>query len=201
MRTEDSVALETWSAWHPAELARRIGSVPRPWCVVGGWALDLWHGHQTRDHEDLEFTVLRGDLALFRRALAGMRFYTAGDGIVEHLPDGREPPDGIFQIWCRDETAQCWRVDMMIEPGTPLTWVYKRDPGISKPRAEMIGMTGDGLPYLKPAAVLLFKAKYQRDKDEADFRNALPKLEAAERQWLKDCLDAAHPGHDWLLSL
>lgn len=190
-----------WKAWHPAELAARLTGVRRPWCVVGGWALDLWHGRQTREHEDLEFTILRSDLAFFRESLAGLRFHTAGDGTVEFLPDGREPADGIFQIWCEDVDAGCWRVDMMLEPGTPARWVYRRDPRITRPRAEMVARTDEGLPYLKLAAVLLFKARHRRDKDEADFAGALPKLESTERRWLRACLEATDPGHAWLASL
>jgi len=186
-----------WSAWHPAELARRLGTMSKPWCVVGGWALDLWHGYQTREHEDLEFTILRSDFSAFRRCLDGMRFYTVGNGIVEYLPADAEPPTHIAQIWCQDTVARRWRVDMMIEPGTPDTWIYKRDASIALPRAEMVDTTAEGIPYLKPAAILLFKAKYQRPKDEADFENASAKLTAAERDWLKACLDAIHPGHDW----
>ncbi|MBB6465193.1 hypothetical protein HNQ96_001040 [Aminobacter lissarensis] len=67
-------------------LASRLAGVSRPWCIVGGWALDLWHGHQKRDHEDLEFTVLRSDLPVFRKALTGMNFHSVGSGVVEQLP-------------------------------------------------------------------------------------------------------------------
>lgn len=190
-----------WSAWSPAELAGRLSGISRPWCIVGGWALDLWHGCQTREHEDLEFTVLREDLGIFRDALKGMEFHTAGDGVVEYLPADEEPPAAISQIWCLDMAERRWRVDMMIEPGTFETWVYKRDPTISRPRAEMVGTTAEGIPYLKPAAVLLFKAKYRRAKDEIDFEQALPKLPASKRLWLKTCLAACHPDHEWLESL
>jgi hypothetical protein len=201
MTLQAVLAHDAWCAWHPTELGRRLSGIAQPWCIAGGWALDLWHGHQTRDHEDLEFTVLREGVAAFRQALTGMDFYTAGDGIVEHLPDGDEPPAAIWQIWCQDSAARCWRVDMMIEPGTPDMWNYKRDPAITRPRSEMFGITGDGLPYLKPAAVLLFKAKHRRGKDETDFENALPKLEQTERDWLKACMATAHPGHEWLQML
>ncbi len=198
MTLQAMLAHDAWCAWHPTELGRRLSGIARPWCIAGGWALDLWHGHQTRDHEDLEFTILREDVAAFRQVLTGMDFYTAGDGIVEPLPAGAEPPAAIWQIWCQDCAARCWRVDMMMEPGTPDMWKYKRDPAIMRPRGEMVGMTGDGLPYLKPAALLLFKAKHRRGKDEADFAKALPKLALDERDWLKTCLAAAHPGHEWL---
>lgn len=198
MTPQSSLTHDAWRAWHPTELAHRLSGVARPWCIAGGWALDLWHGRQTRDHEDIEFTILREDVAVFREVLTGLDFYTAGDGIVEYLRVDEEPPAAIWQIWCQDTAAQCWRVDMMIEPGTADMWKYKRDPAIARPRREMVGMTEDGLPYLKPAAVLLFKAKHRRGKDETDFANAVPKLERTERDWLKTCLATAHPGHDWL---
>ncbi|MES5046841.1 amino acid transporter [Rhizobium nepotum] len=188
---------DAWEPRSPAELSRRLDGVARPWCVVGGWALDLWHGGKTREHDDLEFTVLREDLGIFRRELNGMEFYTVNDGVLDLLSADREPATEIFQIWCFDRAAGRWRVDMMIEPGTNDSWVYKRDPQVTRPRAEMVALTAGGIPYLNPAAVLLFKAKHRRLKDEEDFANAAPKLPAPERRWLRDCLDRLHPGHEW----
>ncbi|MBO9653587.1 amino acid transporter [Rhizobium sp. BR 250] len=188
-----------WEPWSPAELSRRLSGVSRPWCVVGGWALDLWHGRKMREHEDLEFTILREDLGVFRHELKDMEFYTVNDGVLELLPADREPAMEIFQIWCFDRIAGCWRADMMIEPGTNDMWVYKRDPAITGPRIEMVSLTADGIPYLNPSAVLLFKAKHRRPKDEEDFMNAHPKLSPSERRWLRDCLDLLHPGHEWAL--
>lgn len=201
MHAQATPGHDAWSAWHPGELGRHLRGVSEPWCIVGGWALDLWHGYRTRDHEDLEFSVLRDDFETFRQALNGLDFYTAQAGVVAYLPDGDVPAPDIAQVWCLDAVERRWRVDVMIEPGTPEIWVYKRDPRIARPRTAMVARTPDGLPYLKPAAVLLFKAKHRRPKDEIDFRNALPKLDEAERAWLKACLDAAHPGHAWARSL
>lgn len=71
------------------------------------------------------------------------------------------------------------------------------DPAIVMPRADIVGMTSDSIPYLKPAAIFLFKAKYRRAKDEVGVTNALPKLQQSERAWLKQCLGICHPGHEW----
>ncbi|MBX3537565.1 MAG: amino acid transporter [Chelatococcus sp.] len=192
---------DAWASWHPAALSRRIAGVASPWCIVGGWALDLWHGRETREHGDLEFAVLRENLATFRQSLAALEFYSVRDGLIERLSPNQEPAPDVVQIWCFDRAAQRWRVDMMIEAGTPETWVYKRDPTIRLPRAEMVATTAEGIPYLKPSAVLLFKAKYRRPKDEADFARAMPLMPPAERAWLKGCLDRLHPGHEWALAL
>jgi len=32
---------QAWQPWTPEQLAQRLKHVSRPWCVVGGWALDL----------------------------------------------------------------------------------------------------------------------------------------------------------------
>ncbi|MCZ7447156.1 amino acid transporter [Agrobacterium rhizogenes] len=192
---------DAWKPWSPAELSRRLGGISRPWCIVGGWALDLWHGSKMREHDDLEFTVLREDLEIFRHELSEMEFYTVNDGVLERLPPDRQPAAEIFQIWCFDRTAKCWRVDMMIEPGTNDTWAYKRNPEITRPRTDMVALTADGIPYLNPSAVLLFKAKHKRPKDEQDFVSAHPKLPLSERRWLRNCLELLHPGHEWAQAL
>ncbi|UDF30205.1 UNVERIFIED_ORG: hypothetical protein LHK14_02430 [Roseateles sp. XES5] len=192
---------DAWSAWRPRDLQRRLAGITRPWCVVGGWALDLWHGRETRVHEDLEFTILRGDFPVFRAALSDLRFHAVGDGRVAPLAADDRPPAGIAQVWGEDVAAGCFRVDMMLEEGTAETWVYKRDPAIRHPRAAMIRVSAEGIAFLAPEAVLLFKAKYRRDKDEADFARALPGLDAAARGWLGAAIARAHPDHAWLEAL
>lgn len=190
-----------WNAWQPVELAQRLRDVPLPWCIVGGWALDLWHGVQTREHSDLEFTILRDHLGQYLHAFDELAFYTAHSGVVEPLSAGRSVSPEIMQFWGYDRAAQCWRIDMMIEPGTTQVWAYKRDPSIQRPRNEMVMRTADNIPYLNPSAVLLFKARDPRPKNQQDFERALPKLSAAERAWLKHCLDALHPGNAWASAL
>lgn len=191
----------SWAPWHPHELSRRLKNVSRPWCVVGGWALDLWHGRQTREHEDLEFTILRDDFEFFLDAFEDMEFFEVRDGVISFLRDGKSLSKDTFQIWCLDRRSRRWRVDMMIEPGVQDVWVYKRHPAVTRPRSEMLFMTAAGIPYLNPAAVLLFKAKHRRTKDQKDFEETLKTLSWSERRWLKTCLDLLHPGHEWLQAL
>ncbi|MBN3820767.1 amino acid transporter [Paraburkholderia sp. Se-20369] len=192
---------DAWNAWQPAVLAQRLTDVGLPWCVAGGWALDLWHGVQTREHSDLEFTILREHFDTFRQAFSDLAFYTAHAGVVEKLPADQDAPSEVMQFWGFDRAAESWRIDMMIEPGTDEMWAYKRDPSFKRPRADMVMRTADGIPYLNPSAVLLFKARDRRPKDQLDFERALPKLPVIERAWLKDCLDALHPGNEWARAL
>ncbi|MFD6463810.1 nucleotidyltransferase domain-containing protein [Streptomyces roseolus] len=48
-----------WEPWEPAYVGTRLAKVSAPWCVAGGWALDLFVGSTTREHEDIEIAVPR----------------------------------------------------------------------------------------------------------------------------------------------
>jgi hypothetical protein len=76
-------------------------------------------------------------------------------------------------------------------------WIYRRDPRIRRPYPGIIRHSADGIPYLAPEVVLLFKAGHPRGKDEADFRRVLPLLDRAQRRWLLDALTVTSPGHPW----
>lgn len=194
----DGPGLDAWAAWTPAEAARRLAGVPIPWCVVGGWAIDLFLGAQTRDHEDLEIAVLREHLSDVRRALDGFLFHVVGDGEVRRLPDAVDPPPEKHQNWVLDATANAWRVDVMLEPGDASTWVFRRDEAVRAPRPFMVQRTADGIPHLGPHGALLYKAKAARPKDEADLAACLPRIPNDERVWLATALERIHPGHPWL---
>jgi hypothetical protein len=186
--------LDDWEPWRPADIAARFQGIDRAWCVAGGWALDLWHGRQTRIHDDLECTVLREDLSRFQSELQDLEFYAAKSGELFNAPILED----AHQFWGLDPNRGKWRVDLMIEPGSDDTWVFKRDHSIQLPREEMVRLSSDGIPYLCPVAVLLFKAKYKRDKDKRDFDLALPRLSSQEVLQLKSLLERVAQAPDWI---
>lgn len=194
----DGPGLEAWRAWTPREAAERMKGFPRPWCVAGGWAVDLFLGEQTRPHSDLEIAVSRSDFPQVRAAFSGFGLFSVGDGEVRRMPPNAEPPPEKHQAWVLDEAAQAWRMDVFLEPGDAATWICRRDPRIVEPRARIVRRTAAGTPYLAPEAVLLFKAKAVRPKDEADLAACLPRMSAEARAWLRSGLELAHPGHAWL---
>ena len=77
-------------------------------------------------------------------------------------------------------------------------WLFRRQPDIARPLDALGLVSGEGIPYLAPEIQLLYKAKGRRPKDEADFARTAPALNAERRQWLRDALALAHPGHPWL---
>jgi hypothetical protein len=193
--------LDAWRPWTPEEAALRLRRFDRPWCVAGGWAIDLFLGEQTRPHGDLEIAIIRSDFPLVRAALADFTLFSVGDGEVRSLPRGADPPPEKHQNWVLDEAAQAWRMDVFLEPGDETTWICRRDPRIAEPRARIVRISASGIPYLVPEAVLLFKAKGQRPKDQADLAACLPRMDNDARAWLASALELVHPGHAWLAEL
>jgi hypothetical protein len=190
----DGPPIEAWEPWTSQEAAARLAGVSAPWCVVGGWALDLWLGEQTRPHEDLEIAISRDDLARVRRAL-GLPFHAVGDGEVRLLADGEATPEHRHQNWVCEEGR--WRLDVMLEPGDAQTWIYRRDPQFRASRAWMTGTSAEGIAYLRPQGVLFYKARAPRPKDEADLAAALPKLEPEARAWLAEAIARFEPASPW----
>jgi hypothetical protein len=77
------------------------------------------------------------------------------------------------------------------------TWICRHDETIRLPHSKIIHHTPDGIPYLAPELVLLFKAKHARPKDQADFDRTIPRMTSAQRATLARLLARVHPGHRW----
>ena len=194
----DGPGLEAWDAWTPREAVERLQGAGVPWCVVAGWAIDLFLGEQTRDHSDLEIEILRVDFPAVRKHLKAFEFFAAGSGQIVALDLADEWDAEWHQRWVLEPKAGKWRMDVMLPPGDEKTWMCRRDETITAPRAEIVDTTPDGIPFLRPEAVLLYKAKAARPKDEADLAACLPRMSETSRQWLADALARVHPNHPWI---
>lgn len=197
----DGPPLSAWAPWSPTEVAEQLTNVGVPWCVVGGWAIDLFLDRQTRTHDDIEIAIVRADFQAVRAHLGRWHFYSVGNGEVASLANGAQPSAIHHQNWLLEPTTQRWRMDVMLEPGDHDTWIYRRNETIRAPRAQMIGVSSAGIPFLKPQAGLLYKAKSPRAKDEQDFSNCLPQLDPDARAWLRAALTTTQPDHAWLTQL
>jgi hypothetical protein len=188
-----------WDAFTPCEILPLLRDVGVRWYVAAGWAVDLFVGRRTREHEDLEIAVPAEDFPRLRPALPQFEF-------VIPSPDRYWPVDDAaafawsHQTWARDEHGR-YRFDVFREPWDGETWMYRRDPSIRRSYRETVRQTVAGIPYLVPEVVLLFKAKQARPRDEADLATALPLLDQPARTWLMHALERVHPGHPWLKRL
>ena len=188
-----------WQPWSPAEVNGRLAGVEVPWAVAGGWALDLFRGETTRPHGDLEIAVPAAGFPVIRAALSDLEFDVVGDG--RRWPADSPAFDFHFQTWGRDPRSGIYHLDVFREPHDGGTWICRRDESIRRPYETVIMRSADGVPYLAPEIVLLFKAKHCLPKDLRDFAGALPVISPASREWLAAALRQVHPDHTWLASL
>src|SRR4051812_36292343 len=173
-----------WEPLRPAEAAELFRDLAVPWWIAGGWALDLFAGRQTREHADLDVEVLRRDQFVVQRHLAGWDLHTAEDGELHPWRAGVELGAGINSIWCRRSPDAPWSVQVMFAQAEGDVWRFRRNPAIERPLATLGLRTEAGIPFLVPEVQLLYKARGQRPKDDADFALFWPLLDQDRRDWL-----------------
>jgi hypothetical protein len=199
---DDIAALEArWScSWSPSDVAQRMAGILTPWYVAAGWAIDLFLGTQTRQHGDIEIAIPAATFPDIRSRFPGYLFDAVGDGrIWENATP--EVLASTFQTWLRDPASGRYLLDVFREPHDGDHWICRRDETIRLPYTDIIRYTVDGIPYLAPELVLLFKAKHVRPKDQADFDGSLPHMTRRQRETLAGLLARVHPGHPWLAAL
>jgi GNAT superfamily N-acetyltransferase len=193
-------------AFDPLPYADAVGlcrAAGVPCWVSGGWALDLFHGRQTRPHEDTDILILRGDQEKLFDAFPGWEIYRTHAPGLAHW-NGVPFLDEAPNVWLRRNEAEPWALEVMLLDGEGEEWAYRRNRAIRGRLSEIGLLNADGIPYLRPEIQLLYKggSSVRRDKDTDDMLRILPLLSAESRAWLADALRTQFPGgHDWLGTL
>lgn len=186
--------------WTPAQISERLSGVGAPWCVAAGWALELFRGGSGRKHGDLEIAIPAAAFPQVRACFHGLLWDAVGDGQIwyDAAPDALA---ATHQTWLRDPATGDYLVDVFREPHDGDTWICRHHPSIRLPYAEIILHTADGIPFLAPELVLLFKAKHVRPKDQTDFESVVPLLSPEQRARLAGLVERVYPDHRWLAAL
>ena len=194
--------LWAWEPIHPEEIAQLLSGFARPWWICGGWALDLFLGRETRRHDDLDVAILRLDqFALFQHLRSWDLRYATPAHTLEPW-DGRnlEPP--IHGIWARRSAAPAvsWTCEFLLNEEHDGQWVYRHDQAISRPFEE-IGDESNGIPFLRPEIVLLYKSAEPSPKNDTDFAAVHPRLSREANLWLRGAVERCDHQHPWIEAL
>lgn len=186
-----------------AALLRPVDGLDVPWCVAGGWAIDLWVGEVTRSHHDVDLLVARSD----QRAVHD---HFSDRSIVKVIPhpeglvgkgtlvpwDGSRIDLPVHQIFADAPDGE--RIEVLFGEIEGGVWRYRRNPDVCLSLDRLIVTGTTGIPAMAPEVVLLFKAPLQRPWDDQDLVTVLPHLPGDRREWLSDAIECSHPGNPWL---
>lgn len=188
-----------WAPLDPAGVAEFLAGFPRPWWIVGGWAIEAFTG-APREHEDVDLSMLSRDVPALRRHV-GERWHLWSNhgGTLRPLSD-RHPEvlDVASQIWIREHATAPWVIDLPLTPDLDGRWTNKRWPEHTAEVEEVTWVADDGIRYLNPEIVLHYKARLHRPKDDRDLARTWPLLTDEQRRWLAEAIRTTEPGHAWL---
>jgi hypothetical protein len=174
-------------------------SYPGKWMIAGGWAIDLHIGEETREHHDIEVAIFREEQHYLNTLLKGWEVKVAKSGkLISWDLNNRIDPT-IHEIHASLYEKE--DVEFLINEQKHDRWIFRRDRTISFPLSSMNLQSEQGIPYLNPEIVLLYKAKHSKEKDQEDFRYVFPYLNEHQKEWLKQALMHHQPKHSWLRKL
>lgn len=167
----------------------------RPWAIAGGWAIDLFLGTGTREHADVEIALYRQDQSAIRSHLHDWSFTKVQNGAVLSWERNECLSLPIHEIYAErgNET-----IEILFNECDHAYWMYRRDHRIKREFDKAILFTDQGIPYLSPEIVLLFKSKTPRPKDELDFQHGYGSMSLEQREWLQGSLKVIYKSHPWM---
>jgi Aminoglycoside-2''-adenylyltransferase len=168
-----------------------------PYWIAGGWAIDLAVGRVTRDHADVDVMLLERDEHALGTDLTQVDvrlidrdgqpgLWPAGRRLLAGPGPQRPVRPGHLVLHSKSLPLP---TEVFLGSAVRTFWVYHRGACcIRRPLAD-ITRHRDGIPFLAPEVVLLFKARSKTGKDQRDVETALPLLSAEQRSWLLDTLE------------
>jgi len=92
----------------PLRAAQIMIGFPHPWCICGGWAIDLFVNRVSRQHKDVDIAIGRRDqLALRSHFVAqGWALEKAVDGQLAPWMEGEFIELPVHTIWCKNPNVQ-----------------------------------------------------------------------------------------------
>jgi hypothetical protein len=188
-----------WAPLDPAGVQELMAGFPRPWWVLGGWAIEAFTGTR-REHEDIDLSILACDIPALREHVGDRWHLWSNHGGTLRPLDDQHPEvlDVRSQIWIRASARDPWIVDLPITPDREGLWTNKFLDDHVVPLDEATWVADDGVRYLNPEIVLFYKARHRRPKDERDLRVTWPRLEEHRRAWLRDAVRTLDEKHPWL---
>lgn len=187
---------DRWKPFDVGQVVSLLHTVPVRWWLSGGLALDQFLGFASREHRDIDVSVVRSDWAVLQAAVQpGLNIWTAHEGVL-YTAGARGVDDQVHNLWARQGKQGPWRVQFNLEDVADGMWRYRRDSRIQLSLDELTWHSGQ-LRCIRPAVQMLWKAHTPTAKDERDYEAVVIRMNATDRLWLGEAIRLAHPLSPW----
>jgi len=183
-----------------------------PWYVAGGWALDLFLNRVRRQHYDLDIVVFRRDQVELHEHLSQdwplLKVTEDSEG-HHRVPWTRgewlELP--VFQVVLKvNEEDGTNAIEVLLSESEGDQWFHRDFSNVRRSLSSVGLKSATDVPYFAPEIVLFYKSKpvppqgrINGEKDQADFAEIQPYLNAEQRAWLHRALQSRYGDHHhWL---
>jgi hypothetical protein len=182
----------------PLKVAAIMRDFKPSWFVAGGWVIDLYLERVTRPHDDIEIAIFRQDQLALHSYLTGwlLQKVIHGELVAWHRDEFLELP--IHELHCFNEASDPQQIEVLLNETNGNEWIYRRNKMVRRPLAKCYLVSKEGIRFLCPEVVLLYKSKNPNAKDEQDFAGIVKHLDAERREWLRDSIAVCEAGHHWL---
>lgn len=199
-------------------------NAPISWAICGGFALDLFLGKDTRVHGDIDICVFEKDRDRILRYMLqnAWRVYEfRGCGKVRPLDAALSSESGrnfmcingecdMVKFYpCEDESLLWYEffytgikelnyLEFLFNTTHEGDFVFDKNHGIKREISKAI-LFNQGVPYLAPEIVLLYKASRSENAEyQYDFEQAYMHMNHEQKSWFSQNLDVLYPdGHAW----
>ncbi len=173
-------------------VASCMGGFERPWFVVGGWAIDLYLGRVTREHEDVDIGIFRADQLHLQGYLRDWQLEKASPGVpgvLEPWREGERLELPVHEIHAHRESGNPSRIEVLFNEASEGEWRFRKKLEITRPLSLALMRSEAGILFLSPEIVLLYKARQL-------YRDAHPQG-AIHNRFGNGTLDREHTLQPW----
>lgn len=195
-----------------------------PWAICGGFAIDLFLEKDTRTHGDIDICVFEKDREkIFHYMLQNnwLVYEFRGQGKVRPLDAALSSETGrnlmctngecdIVKFYpCENEDLLWYEffhtgikefnyLEFLFNTTNEDCFVFDKSQGIKRKISKAI-LFKNGIPYLAPEIVLLYKASRSENAEyHYDFEQTYLHMDDEQKTWFSQSLDVLYPdGHIW----
>ncbi|MCL2531705.1 MAG: hypothetical protein FWE40_06070 [Oscillospiraceae bacterium] len=202
-----------------------MANIAMDYAICGGHAIDLFLGRKTRPHKDLDVAIFgedRDNLVAHMLNDGWDVYEPCGTAYLHKINTVDGQLCTKMNIWCvrptnphytfteheKDmyavefdgaEQTELDFIEFLFNTREDEAFLFARNHDMKRSLEKAI-LHVNGIPYLAPELVLLYKSRpADHEENQLDFECAAKALNAEQRAWLQHSLAALFPtGHKWL---